>query len=100
MVKREVVWTISSKKQLRKILEFYTERNKSNKYSQRLFNKFKENLQIAAQSPEIGAKTKLENIRGLIVDDYILFYEIFKNKIIVLKVWDCRQDPDKLNIPR
>jgi hypothetical protein len=26
--------------------------------------------------------------------------EIPENRIVILKVWDCRQNPDKLNIPR
>jgi len=45
-------------------------------------------------------KTTLDQIRGLIVDDYILFFEIHEDRIIILKVWDCRQNPEKLNIPR
>jgi len=65
-----------------------------------LYRKFKSELKIASQKPEIGVKTKIENVRGLIVDNYILYYEILKDKIMVLKVWDCRQNPDKLNIPR
>ena len=43
---------------------------------------------------------KLNQIRGLIIEDYIIFYEILEESIMILKVWDCRQNPDKLNIPR
>jgi len=100
MAKREVVWTRNSEIQLQNILEFYDIKNKSNLYSIKLYRKFKSELKIASQKPEIGVKTKIENVRGLIVDNYILYYEILKDKIMVLKVWDCRQNPDKLNIPR
>ncbi|MCK9451745.1 MAG: type II toxin-antitoxin system RelE/ParE family toxin [Bacteroidales bacterium] len=48
----------------------------------------------------MGIKTKLDLIRGLIIDDYIIFYEILEDGIIILKVWDCSQNPDKLNILR
>ena len=100
MAGREVVWTRNSEIQLQKILEFFTERNKNGKYSLKLYKKFKSELKIASQNPEIGIKTKLVQIKGLIVGDYILFYEILIDKIMVLKVWDCKQNPEKLNIPR
>ena len=83
---REVVWTKNSEIQLQEILEFFKLRNKSNQYSQKLYKQFKTELKTAAQRPDIGIKTKLEKIRGLIVGDYILFYEIGEDKILVLKV--------------
>lgn len=100
MAKREVIWTKVSEIQLKEILDFFTKRNKSGQYSRKLYNKFKTELKIVAKNPEIGLKTKLDLIRGLIVDDYILFYEILEDKILILKVWDCRQNSDKLNIAR
>lgn len=100
MVKRLVVWTRISKIQLHQILEFFKNRNKSSFYSQKLYKNFVRELNKAARQPEIGVKTKLPQIRGLIIGDYILFYEILPDSILVLKVWDCRQDPDKQEIPR
>lgn len=100
MANREIVWTKSSEIQLQEILEFFTLRNKSGQYSQKLYKKFKSELNRAAKNPEIGIKTKITLIKGLIVGDYILFYEILEDKIMVLKVWDCRQNPEKLDIAR
>lgn len=100
MAKKEVVWTENSEIQLQEILTYFTDRNKSNSYSTKLYKKFQNQLEKAAINPEIGIKTKLKNIRGLIVDNYTLFYELFDDKIMVLKVWDCRQNPDKLIIRR
>jgi len=100
MANREVVWTRNSEIQLQEILEFFTARNRNEKYSLKLYKKFKSELNLATQNPEIGIKTKLDRIKGLIVGDYILFYEILKDKIMVLKVWDCKQNPEKLNITR
>ena len=100
MVERIVVWTRNSKIQLQKILEFFKHRNKSSLYGQKLYKKFVAELNKAARQPEIGVKTKLANIRGLIIGDYILFYEILPDSILVLKIWDSRQDPDKQEIPR
>lgn len=100
MAKREVVWTRNSEIQLQEILEFYTQRNKSRNFALKLYRKFKTELKNVALKPEIGLKTKLDQIRGLIVGDFILFYKILDDKILILKVWNCKQNPDKLNIPR
>lgn len=100
MAKREIVWTKNSEIQLQEILAFYTQRNKSRNYSLKLYSKFKTELKNVALKPEIGLKTKLDQIRGLIVGDFILFYKILDDKILVLKVWNCKQNPDKLNISR
>jgi len=100
MVKREIVWARNAEIQLKAILEFYRSRNKSNVFSLKLYNKLVSELSKTSHKPEIGIKTRLNNIRGLIIDEYILFYEILPEKIVVLKVWDCRQDPDKLDLQR
>jgi plasmid stabilization system protein ParE len=100
MAKREVIWTKVSEIQLQELLEFFTRRNKSALYSRKLYKKFKTELKTVAKNPELGIKTKLFQIRGLIIEDYILFYEIFEDRILILNVWDCRQNPDKQNFPR
>jgi len=100
MAKREVIWTKVSEIQLQEILEFFIKRNKSSQYSRKLYRKIKAELKTAAKNPEIGVRTKLDLIRGLIIEEYIIFYEIFEDKILILKVWDCGQNTDILNIPR
>lgn len=100
MAKRAIVWTNVSAIQLKEILTYFTQRNKSGQYSRKLYKKFIAELKLAAKNPEIGIKTKLVKIRGLIIEDYILFYEIFEDRILILKVWDCRQNPENLIIQR
>ncbi len=100
MAKHEIIWTKISEIQLQEILEYFTKRNKSVFYSGKLYKKITTELKTVAKNPELGINTKLDHIKGLIIDDYILFYEIFKDRIIILKVWDCRLNPDKLNISR
>ncbi|MEX0813935.1 MAG: type II toxin-antitoxin system RelE/ParE family toxin [Chitinophagales bacterium] len=99
MVKRKIKWTKNSEIQLQQILEFYIRRNKSSAYSKKLYGKI-QHLKKVASNPEIGIKTKLDAIRGIIVENYIVFYEILNDKIIVLKIWDSRQNPKKLDIPK
>jgi len=50
MANREVVWTRNSEIQLQEILEFFTARNRNEKYSLKLYVKFKSELNLAAQN--------------------------------------------------
>jgi len=98
MVKRKIVWSHRANIKLFAILEFYAERNKSSTYSKKLYKKFTKELSLLIKQPEIGIKTELDSVRGLIVDDFILFYEVSSELILVHTLWDCRQNPDDLRI--
>jgi len=98
MVKRKIVWSNRAKIKLFEILEFYNERNKSTTYSKKLYKRFTKELILLKKQPEIGIKTDLDNVRCLIVEDFILFYEIYPEMIVVHTVWDCRQNPESLKI--
>ncbi|MCL4856393.1 MAG: type II toxin-antitoxin system RelE/ParE family toxin [Flavobacteriales bacterium] len=98
MVKRKIVWSHRAKIKLFQLLDFYAKRNKSVTYSKKLFKKFNKELAALLKQPEIGIKTTIDGVRGLIVDEFILFYEITTDKIIVHTVWDCRQNPNDLII--
>ena len=80
------------------ILEFYSERNKSKTYSKKLYTKFNKELSLLVNQPEIGIKTELEAVRGLIVEGFILFYEVTTDMIIVHTLWYNRQNPSELRI--
>jgi len=98
MAKNRIIWSHKAKIKLFIILDFYTERNKSKTYSKKLYKKFTKELSLLIKQPEIGIKTDIESVRGLIVEDFILFYEISPENIIVHTVWDCRQNPNDLNL--
>jgi plasmid stabilization system protein ParE len=98
MAKRKIIWSHRANIKLFEILDFYVERNKSATYSKKLYKKFKKELSLLLKQPEIGTATDIESVRGLIVEEYILFYEITLETIIVHTVWDCRQNPDDLRI--
>ena len=98
MAKRKIVWSQPAKIKLFEILDFYAERNKSTKYSTKLYRKFNKELSRLIKQPEIGIKTEFEPVRGLMVDDFILFDEIIAEMIIVHTVWHCRQNPEHLKI--
>ena len=98
MAKRKIVWSHRARIKLLMILEFYTERNKSKTYSKKLYTKFNKELSLLLKQPEIGIKTELDSVRGLIVEEFILFYEVTNEMIIVHTLWDSRQNPADLRI--
>lgn len=98
MGKRKIIWSSKANRKLLEILEYYAQRNKSKKYSIKLYNRFRSELLTLIKQPEIGIKTEIESVRGLIVADYILFYEFDKERIIVHTLWDSRQNPEDLKI--
>jgi plasmid stabilization system protein ParE len=98
MAKRKVIWSHRARIKLLMILEFYTERNKSKTYSKKLYSKFNKELSLLLKQPEIGIKTEIEAVRGLIVDEFIFFYEVTTEMIIVHTLWDSRQNPSDLRV--
>jgi addiction module RelE/StbE family toxin len=94
MVKRKIVWSPRAQKRLFGILEFYINRNKSKTYSNKLYRLLQKEVKILLKYPEIGLKTTEDTTRGLIIGDYIIYYEITDDKIIIHTIWDSRQDPD------
>jgi len=98
MAKRKIIWSNRARIKLFKILEYYIERNKNKTYSSKLYKTFNKEFKILLKHPEIGIKTDVELVRGIIIEDYILYYEYSNESIIVHTIWDCRQNPDKLRI--
>ena len=88
MVKSKIVWSNRAKKRLYGVLEFYIQMNKSKSYSNKLNRLLQKEVKILLKFPEIGLKTTEDTTRGLIIDDYIIFYEITDDKIIIHTIWD------------
>jgi plasmid stabilization system protein ParE len=98
MAERTIIWSRRAGIRLYEILDFYADRNKSTTYSSRLYRRLFKELHLLNKHPDLGIPTDYESIRGLIVGDYILFYEITDESIIVHLIWDCRQNPNDLKI--
>lgn len=98
MAKCKIIWSHRAKIKLYEILEFYAKRNKSKAYSAKLYAKFNKEINLLTKYPNLGIKTEIEFVRGLIIDDYTIYYESRKDMIIIHTIWDCRQNPDELII--
>ena len=98
MAKPTVTWSERARRKRLQILEIYIQRNRSKTYSVKLNRRINDEICLLLKYPEIGIKTNIPNVRGLIIDHFILFYEIRAKSIFIHHIWDSRQDPEKLVI--
>ena len=98
MAKRKVIWSHRARIKRYEILQYYLERNKSIIYPKKLNDRINKAIRLLVKFPDLGIKTDIEGVRGLIIDNYILFYEVTEELTIVHYIWDTRQDPDNLKI--
>jgi len=91
-----IVWTLKAQSDRRNILAYWKARNKSVAYSKKLDTLIRESLNLIRKYPCIGKPTNRKNIRIKIVRDYFLIYEITNNEIVILRIWDSRQNPKEL----
>jgi plasmid stabilization system protein ParE len=94
MAKRKIVWSNRAKIRLYAILDFYIVRNKSKVYSIKLQKLISKEVNLLLKQPDLGLKTSEDTTRGLIILNYIVYYEIADDKIIIHTIWDSRQNPD------
>ncbi|PKP25436.1 MAG: type II toxin-antitoxin system RelE/ParE family toxin [Bacteroidetes bacterium HGW-Bacteroidetes-2] len=98
MARRKIIWTKKAIVEKKEILEYWINRNKSKSFSTKLNQLILEDLRTLSVNPEIGKKTDFENIRVIMIRDYLLFFEIHKNELVVLAIWDSRRNPNKMKI--
>ena len=93
---RHVIWTERAQKERITIFTYWNNRNESTIYSKKLNELIKESLKLICKHPLIGKLTGKENVRVKVLRDYLIIYEITINEIVVLSIWDCRQNPEDL----
>ena len=94
MDKRKIVWSNRAKIRLFAILDFYIVRNNSKIYSIKLQKLISKEVNLLLKQSDLGLKTSEDTIRGLIIENYIVYYEITDDRIIIHTIWDSRQNPD------
>ena len=70
--------------------------NKSIGYSKKLLNTFRHSAELIQKFPLLSIPTNNENVRGFIILDYIIFFRILPDHILILTIWDCRRDQQQL----
>ena len=94
---RKIIWSPRAKREKKEILEYWVYRNKSNSYSKKLNNLFKEAIQLLKEHPYIGKISNDKTARIKIVKEYLVIYDFTDSEITILSVWDGRRDPSKMS---
>ena len=92
----KIVWSDPAVEELQKIIGYWDQKTKSERYSNRIVENTEAVLKLVQESPKMGAKTKIDSIRmRLILEKFYVFYQIREDLIVIVKFWDTRQNPNK-----
>jgi plasmid stabilization system protein ParE len=100
MAKRKIVWSSRAKSDLSNILDFFYISNGSKTYCKKLNSKLRKAIRLLSKHPLLGILSDVENIRTLLEGNYAIFYQVTEETIRIITIWDCRQNPDNLTIPK
>ena len=93
---KQIIWSLRAQKDKKEIFKYWSQRNKSNRYSKKLNQLFKEAILLLRKHPYIGRPTDYTPLRIKIVKEYLMIYEVTETSINILSNWNGRQDPSKL----
>lgn len=96
MVERKIVWTKTADIQLVGVLQYWLERNKSNKYSKRLLKQVIDRTKQIARTTYMYKSTDFKDVRVASLGNFSIYYKVTEHSIIITSFWDNRQDPKKL----
>lgn len=96
MAKASVVWTQTAIKQRREIFKYWTERNGSSSYAEKLLVLIKRRINVIRLHPESYKKTIYPDTRISAMGHFSILYKVVDSRIIVTAFWDNRQEPAKL----
>jgi addiction module RelE/StbE family toxin len=88
---KQIIWTLRAQKDKKGILKYWLQHNKSNRYSKKLNQLFKDSIRLLREHPYVGKPTDDDSVRIKIVKEYLLIYEVTETSIIILSIWDGRR---------
>jgi plasmid stabilization system protein ParE len=94
---KQIIWSRLAHNDRLNILDYWTKRNRSARYSKRLNQIFEHTADLISKYPRIGRQTEIEGIKYKIIKDYIFTYRESTEFVEILTIWDSRQDPEKFD---
>ena len=96
MAKRTVVWTETAARQRREVLKYWTKRNGSTTYAEKLIQLTARQIKIILSHPESSILSEYTETRVSAMGYFSIYYKTTDEHLIVTAFWDNRQDPKKL----
>ena len=95
----QVIWSEDATEEILNITSYWNRRNNSLAYSQKIKFHTEIAINLIKKRPQLGIPSNKENVRmRLILKHFYLIYEIGQKEIIILRFWDVRQNPLKMNL--
>src|SRR5690606_20385540 len=95
---KQIVWSEPAIRDRLHIYQFWLEQNGSDHYSKKLEFLFNATAEMISKFPEIGKLSDYENVGIRVVKQYLLFYKPLGDQVYVIRIWDARQNPERLEI--
>ena len=90
------MWTATAARQRREVLQYWTRRNGSTQYDEKLIRLTTNQIQVILAHPESFKSTTYPGIRESALGHFSIYYQLTKENLIITAFWDNRQDPSKL----
>lgn len=91
---KKIRWSEKAKVEFRDILEFYFERNQSFRYGDALKERVDRKLRRVLAFPESGELIEDQSVRFVIVDNFVLLYDLTDDAIVIQTFRDARRQPE------
>ncbi|NCT18856.1 MAG: plasmid stabilization system [Flavobacteriaceae bacterium CG_4_8_14_3_um_filter_34_10] len=95
MAKKQIIWSKRANTELVNVLEFFNERNGNTYYSAKILNEVEDILKVLSENELMGRLTSDRRSRVVVMEVYLIFYEVMDSKIEILSFWDNRQNNKK-----
>ena len=96
MAKRTVVWTATAAIQRREILKYWTKRNSSTEYAEKLIKLTARQIKIILRHPSSFKSVGYSDTRVSVMGYFSIYYKNLEDQLIITAFWDNRQDPKKI----
>lgn len=80
----EIIWSRTASQNLRQILVFWTENNKSGSYAEKIVAEIIKTEELLKLNPLLGASTSFQEVRRiLILHNFSIFYDCDRQKKLI-----------------
>jgi plasmid stabilization system protein ParE len=96
----EIVWSQAADRDLARIYAYLEPR--SLRAARGLLRRLFKAIDVLAEMPRMGALADLgmeRKYRQHVVEHYKIFYYVERDRLVIVRLWDTRQDPTRFFIP-
>lgn len=80
---------------LESILNFFDERNGSDRFSKKLLKMISKQILLLKTMPEIGRLTDTPGVRIIFVERFGIDYQIRDKEVLIINIYSCQTDPEE-----